>query len=151
MDLFIKSRKNMEVHAMCSTVTECWETLTGQPWTKVIHKLIEGFLHCFPPSSLHSISQIICIPSSITDNNNKYSFFVKTFWVSKDLPLLILVFAKVWYLRFIISLFYWDQMLTSAAFTLAHHSVLSDSLCDPMTIAHGSSVHEIRKNTSGLP
>ena len=81
MDLFIIPRKTWKftpyaLHC-CQNVQKLSlvnQELEGYPQTE------EGFLHCFPPSSLHLINQIICIPSSIIDNNNKYSFFVKTFW-----------------------------------------------------------------------
>ena len=79
MDLFIIPRKTWKftpyaLHC-CQNVEKLSlvnQELEGYPQTE------EGFLHCFPPSSLHLINQIICIPSSIIDN--KYSFFVKTFW-----------------------------------------------------------------------
>ena len=81
MDLLIISRKTWKLtrYALhcCQNVEKLSPVnheLEGYPQTE------EGFLHCFPPSSLQLINQIICIPSSIIDNNNKYSFFVKTFW-----------------------------------------------------------------------
>lgn len=104
MDLFIKSRKTWKFMLCALHCCQNVEKLSPSTMNQGYPQTEEGSLHCFPPSSLHLISQIICIPSSITDNNNKYSFFVKLSGF-KGPSTLDLVFVKVWILK-IYNLYY---------------------------------------------